>query len=75
MLKKIAQEIASAEMHRGKSAEVHFQVLINAERLENVDPERFCDEVGIERSWALEYRKMLKLSRLLRERGYSIVKK
>ena len=51
---------------------VHCQVLVNADQLRGVDAEEFCERVGIEPSWAIEFKKMLKLAQLLKDRGVSL---
>lgn len=72
MYEEIAREIRDAAANRGKAAMIHFQVLINADRLRDVTPEQFCERVGIEPIWKVEFRKMLNLADLLEARGISL---
>ena len=73
MYDEIAREINAAANHRGKAVMIHYLILMNADRLRDVRPEEFCDKVGIERTWAIEFRKMLNLARFLKDRGISLI--
>jgi hypothetical protein len=72
MYEEIAREIRNAAANRGKAAMVHYQVLLNAEHLRGVNAEEFCARVGIEPSWSVEFKKMLNLAQLLKDRGISL---
>lgn len=73
MYEEIAREISAAAANRGKAVMVHYQVLMNADQLRGVQAEEFCARVGIEPSWAIEFKKMLNLAQLLKDRGVSLV--
>jgi hypothetical protein len=50
----------------------HYQVLSNADKLKSVDVEEFCRAVGVAKSYSTEFRKMLGLARLMRDRGVGL---
>jgi hypothetical protein len=74
MFEEIAREISSATANRKKAVTVHFLVLVNAELLQNVSASEFCEKVGLEPSWEVEYKKMLNLARELKLQGIQLVK-
>ena len=69
MYEQIKLAIEAAERDGQKIAMFHYQVLANAAQLRSVDPEEFCQWVGMSRSFATEFRKMLALARLMQDRG------
>lgn len=73
MFEEIAREIHLAATDGHKTAMLHFLVLKHAHHLANVDATEFCRLVGIQESYATEFRKMLSLARLLERQGASIV--
>ena len=50
-----------------------FQVLKNADELEGMDPEVFCKEIAVPRTYQTEFRKMISLARLMKEQGVRLV--
>lgn len=52
-----------------KVAMLHYQVLLNADVLESVDPEQFCTLINVPSSFKTEFRKMISLARLIRQQG------
>jgi len=50
----------------------HLQVLRHAPELGNIDPVEFCRLTKVPESYATEFRKMISLARLLREKGLAI---
>ena len=70
---KLALEKAAEE--RNKVATFHSLVLINAERLDHLDPHEFCRNVGVTDAFHIEFRKMISAARKLSELGYSIQKR
>ena len=68
----IARQISQASKNRRKSAMFHYQVLVNADKLAEEDPVNFCRAVGMNESYATEFRKMLQLSRLIKQMGKTI---
>jgi hypothetical protein len=72
MLEEIAREIATATKHRRKAVAIHFQVLKNADQLSGMDAREFCRKVGIEEAWAIEFKKMINLAKLLQEQGLEL---
>jgi len=72
MIEEIAREIHNATAHRRKAATIHFQVLKNADELRQMDAKQFCRAVGIEESWAIEFKKMLALADLMHNEGYTL---
>ncbi len=69
MYETIRQAIETAAVHGQKMAMFHYQVLANAAELRSADSDEFCRAVGVPASYAAEFRKMLGLARLMRERG------
>lgn len=72
MIEQIKQAIREAEASGQKMAMFHFQVLENAGTLESTDPKSFCKQVGVPESYATEFRKMLSLATVMRQRGLHI---
>lgn len=73
MFEEIRQRIQEAELAGHKMAMFHYQVLINANELANVDAIEFCMDVGVPESYATEFKKMLSLARLIQEQGLRLV--
>ena len=69
MFEEIGLEIDRAAANGQKVAMLHFQVLKNARQLATTDPTEFCRLVRVPQSYAIEFRKMLALARLLDEQG------
>ncbi len=69
MYEEIRQAIESASADGQKMAMFHYQVLANAAELRTANADAFCLAVGVPASYAAEFRKMLGLARLMRERG------
>ena len=69
MYEEMREAIRLAAVHGQKMAMFHFQVLVNAAELRSVDGDEFCRAVDVPASYAAEFRKMLGLARLMRERG------
>ena len=72
MYEEIARLIRQAERDGNKIAMFHYQVLINANELADVDAHDFCHRVGMKDSFATEFRKMLALAKLMKQLGKSI---
>lgn len=54
----------------GRSGQMfHYQVLKNADLLANEDPIRFCELVGMKISFKTEFRKMINLAEMIKEKG------
>ena len=68
-VKDISARVHSAGRNKQKIAMFHFQILIHANELKNVDAVAFCKEVGVPDTYATEFRKMLGLARLMEEQG------
>ncbi len=69
MIEEIKKAVHDAALGNQKSAMFHFQVLKNADVLADVDPESFCRKIGVPKTYQTEFRKMLSLSRLMRQQG------
>ncbi len=74
MFEEIALEIKNAAANKDKTAMIHFQILINADRLVGVNAATFCERVGLAKSWEIEYPKMIKLAQTLKDHGLCIAK-
>ena len=74
-IQKIISKIKEAEQKNQKIAMFHLQSLIHAEELQGVDPVQFCKDVGMKESFATEFRKMMSLSKVLKDEGYALMKK
>ena len=72
MYDEIARQIRLAEANGRKVAMFHYQVLKNARMLDKEDPIEFCHAVGMNESYAIEFRKMINLARLMEEKGEHI---
>lgn len=72
MLDDIRNAIDSAAKGQ-KVATFNLQVLVHATELEGLEPEAFCRAVGVTPAgYKTEFRKMLKLARLMDERGLAL---
>jgi hypothetical protein len=72
VIEEIAIKVRDAELSGQKIAMFHYQVLVNAEKLKNIDPVAFCNDLGVPESYATEFRKMLSLARLMKEQGVKV---
>jgi hypothetical protein len=71
---EIAKQVHEAAKYGNKIAMFHYQVLMNAPQLGDVDPIDFCRDIGVPDSYATEFRKILSLARLIQEQGYHLEK-
>ncbi len=74
MLEEIKTQIHNAARRKHKIAMFHYQVLIHAHELADIDAVDFCKAVCVPESYAIEFRKMLSLDRLMDEEGSRIVR-
>ena len=74
MIQEIAAKVREATRNGKKIAMFHYQVLIDAEELNGVKPEEFCEEIGVKESYKTEFTKMLNLAKLMKEEGTNISK-
>ena len=65
MLNEINEKIREASSTKDKSAMFHYQVLSNAKKLSGIEAVEFCVAVGVPKSYAIEFKKMLKLARII----------
>jgi hypothetical protein len=73
MIEQIKAALHRAAGKNQKIAMFHFQVLKNADELAGIDPKGFCKEVSVPVSFATEFRKMIALSRLMKEQGAKLI--
>jgi hypothetical protein len=71
MIEEIKKAIQDAAQEKQKIAMFHFQVLRHADKLKNIDPALFCEEIGVPATYKTEFRKMLSLARIMKERDIS----
>ena len=71
-IEDIAAKVQGAETKKQKIAMFHYQILIHAQELKNVDATAFCKEIGVPETYATEFRKMLGLARLMEEQGVRV---
>lgn len=69
VIEQIKSAIHEAAVDHQKLATFLFQVLKNAKALETLDPLAFCRNVGVPKSYATEFRKMLAVARVMRDQG------
>lgn len=69
MIEEIKNAVHDAALGKQKIAMFHFQVLRNAVALEGVDPELFCRDIGVPKTYQTEFRKMLSLARVMTQQG------
>ncbi|MCP5178659.1 MAG: hypothetical protein H6994_01965 [Pseudomonadales bacterium] len=72
MYDEIAKSIREGEAQGKKIATFHLEVLMHAEQLDGDEANEFCHRVGVPLSYATEFRKMLSLAQLMRNRGLVI---
>ena len=73
MIEQIKAALHRAAGKNQKIAMFHLQVLKNADELAGIDPKVFCKEVSVRVSFATEFRKMIALSRLMKEEGVKLI--
>ena len=69
MIEQIKAAVHHAEARNQKTAMFHYQVLTHADELEGIDALGFCKEISMPKSYAIEFRKMLALAKLMKEQG------
>lgn len=69
MIEEIQEAIRDAARGGQKMAMFHFQVLKNAAALEGADPQPFCREIDVPETYQTEFRTMLGLARVMRQKG------
>jgi hypothetical protein len=72
MIEEIRKAVHDAALGNQKIAMFHFQVLKNADVLEGVDPEAFCRDINVPKTYQTEFRKMISLARVMREQGVQL---
>lgn len=72
MIEEIRRRVHQAALDSQKIAMFHYQVLINAEALRDMDAIEFCAAIGVPETYATEFRKMLSLSLVLEENNSRI---
>lgn len=75
MINEIARMVRDAANTGQKSVMFHYLVLVNAEDLKGHDAVAFCKEIGVPITYATEFRKMISLARLMKEKGTTILTK
>ena len=68
----IKKEIQAAIPRGLKTATFHYHVLVNTEKSQEADPKEFCRDVGMEESYATEFRKMRALAHLIDQRDVEL---
>lgn len=74
MYEEIAKQIKVASYARNKIGMFHYQVLLHAHELLDVDPHEFCREVRVPDSFSTEFSKMLKVAKTMKQQGTEIAK-
>jgi len=72
IVKSIEEAVHNAERDNKKIAMFHYQILIHADELKGMDAIQFCQEIKVPISYATEFRKMLSLAALMKEKGTTI---
>jgi hypothetical protein len=73
LIQNISTQVKTAEQHKHKIAMFHLQVLLNAEALKDYDPEGFCLEIGVRKTYATEFRKMIAVHALMEKNGIALL--
>ena len=69
---KIKTEIENASESDERTAMFHFQIFMNANKLQDVSARDFCKAIGMHETFKVEYKKMLNLRQMLAKQGYAI---
>ena len=72
MINEIARRARKNTQRAQKIAMFHYLVLVNAEKLRDLDAVAFCKDLGVPETYATEFRKMISLARLMKEQGTTI---
>ena len=74
IVKSIEEAVHNAARENKKIAMFHYQILINADELKGMDAIQFCQEIKVPITYATEFRKMLSLAALMKEKGTTLNK-
>ncbi len=69
LLAHIKQQVASAALEKNKDAVNMYLVVKHADQLSDIDPVDFANAIGRRDSYATEFRKGLKLAKVIKEQG------
>lgn len=73
-VKDIAKLVKEADAQGKKMAMFQYQVLVHADELKGVDATQFCKDIKVPKSYALEFKKMIRLAELMEDDGLSLKK-
>jgi hypothetical protein len=73
MIEEIRRRVHQAAQDSQKIAMFHYQVLINADNLRDMDAIEFCQAIDVPETYATEFRKMLSLAIVMGNNGSTIV--
>jgi hypothetical protein len=69
ILAYIKEEVAAAALAKNKDAVNMYLVVKFADQLQDMDPIDFAEAIGRRESYATEFRKGIKLAKVIAERG------
>lgn len=75
LIEEIAGKVHQAAQTGQMYATFHYQVLVHARELKNIDPTEFCKRIRVTPGYAREFGKMLALAKLMNELGVAIAPK
>ena len=81
IIDKIKNNLINSEREGNKTAEFHYQILINADELKDInadelkdiDAEEFCQKLSLTDGYKSEFRKMIKLANHIKSKGKKII--
>ncbi len=69
LISQMRAEIADAEQRKKKMAMFLYQILINANQLQEIGADELCKQMGVRESYKVDVVKMLNVAKLMKERG------
>lgn len=73
LIREISEKVKNAAHRHQKIAMFHLMVLLHADELKDYDAEGFCAEIGVRKSYAIEFRKMIALREVMRENSIQLI--
>ena len=73
IIDKIKNNLINSEREGNKTVEFHYQVLINADELKDIDAEEFCQKLSLTDGYKSEFKKMIKLANYIKSKGKKII--
>lgn len=74
IIEEFRKALQSAEKEKKKTSMFHSLILLYASELGKISPYEFCERVGLNKAYHIEFRKMIAAANRLAELGYCLKK-